>query len=715
MGVTANDRRLQVPASATQTVFDLDFPVAAMDDLEVWRARSGAVTLLATPADYAVSNLGLASLARVTLASGALAGDTYTFVGRRGETRATDFVTSGDFRADDIDAELDRIYLGLQELRRDADRSLRKGAASDVLEAGGAAISNVGWEDFADKAAAIPAAPSSGYGRLYARLVSGTMRLFWKQPSGTEADLTAAGDQAAAAAASAAAASASAGTAAGAATTAAGAATTANAAAAAAQGYAAGLNLPSLLGGALKLLRVKSDESGYELATISTSGLQPSNNLSDVSSKKASYDNLRTRGADVASASTIDLDAATGDLVDVTGTTAITAITLSDGRERTVRFTGALTLTHGASLVLPGAASITTAVGDVAVFRGYASGVVRCVGYTKANGQPVVGSAGGGGNAAYIHNLTLVASVASNALTIAVKTAAGADPAGDISVAFRSDTEASGSYDTLSLSGALSLTLSSGSTMGFANGTPGRLWVVLFNDAASPRLGVINCWTSATRGIYPLAVHPIASSTAEGGAGAADAAATFYSAVAVNNKPYVVLGYVEWGSGLAAAGAWAAAPTRVKLFGADVPLPGSRINTKVTVHASTVTTTSTAFTSTGITATIAPTSAANPIEVFFAGAGDCDTQNSTSFFDADRGSTSLAGVFGRNALSSAVRAGSGAGTVPQSFRVIDMPATTSSTTYTLKWSVTSGTATLGARNGGGNTATTTFGVEELQA
>ena len=87
-------------------------------------------------------------------------------------------------------------------------------------------------------------------------------------------------------------------------------------------------------------------------------------------------------GTDVASASTIDLDAATGDCVDVTGTTTITAITLAAGRRRLVRFTGALTLTNGASLVLPGGANITTVAGDVAEFRGYAASVVRCLWYS---------------------------------------------------------------------------------------------------------------------------------------------------------------------------------------------------------------------------------------------------------------------------------------------------------------------------------------------
>lgn len=95
-------------------------------------------------------------------------------------------------------------------------------------------------------------------------------------------------------------------------------------------------------------------------------------------------------GADIASAATVNLSMATGNLVDITGTTTITAITLPDGAERVVRFTGALTLTHGASLVLPGSANITTAAGDFATFRGYASGVVRCVSYNKISGHPVL-------------------------------------------------------------------------------------------------------------------------------------------------------------------------------------------------------------------------------------------------------------------------------------------------------------------------------------
>jgi hypothetical protein len=97
-----------------------------------------------------------------------------------------------------------------------------------------------------------------------------------------------------------------------------------------------------------------------------------------------------TQGANIASAGTINLDTATGDYVHITGTTTITAITLKQGRERTLVFDGALTFTNGASLILPGGVNITTAAGDMCIVRGEASGVVRIIDYIKASGLAVV-------------------------------------------------------------------------------------------------------------------------------------------------------------------------------------------------------------------------------------------------------------------------------------------------------------------------------------
>ena len=105
-------------------------------------------------------------------------------------------------------------------------------------------------------------------------------------------------------------------------------------------------------------------------------------------------DALSVKGADIASAGTTNLATATGDFVDVTGTTTITALgTASAGVERVARFTGALTLTHNAtSLILPGAANIATAAGDVARFRSLGSGNWLCTNYQKASGKSVIAS-----------------------------------------------------------------------------------------------------------------------------------------------------------------------------------------------------------------------------------------------------------------------------------------------------------------------------------
>lgn len=99
------------------------------------------------------------------------------------------------------------------------------------------------------------------------------------------------------------------------------------------------------------------------------------------------------KGADIASATALTLGS-DGNFFDVTGTTAITSInTVGVGTRVTLQFDAALTLTHHATdLILPGGANITTAAGDVAVFREYAAGDWICVSYTNAGASPVLGS-----------------------------------------------------------------------------------------------------------------------------------------------------------------------------------------------------------------------------------------------------------------------------------------------------------------------------------
>lgn len=105
---------------------------------------------------------------------------------------------------------------------------------------------------------------------------------------------------------------------------------------------------------------------------------------------------IGVQGATIVSAAAIDLGAATGDFVDVSGTTTITSLgTIMAGREVTVRFTGILTLTHNAStLILPSAANITTAANDCATFRSLGSGNWQCINYSAGAGGSAVTLAG---------------------------------------------------------------------------------------------------------------------------------------------------------------------------------------------------------------------------------------------------------------------------------------------------------------------------------
>ena len=85
----------------------------------------------------------------------------------------------------------------------------------------------------------------------------------------------------------------------------------------------------------------------------------------------------------IASASTTDLGTKDSTFLTVSGTTTITALgTVSAGIYKFIIFSGALTLTHnGTSLILPGAANITTVAGDTALFLSLGSGNWKCMFY----------------------------------------------------------------------------------------------------------------------------------------------------------------------------------------------------------------------------------------------------------------------------------------------------------------------------------------------
>ena len=115
------------------------------------------------------------------------------------------------------------------------------------------------------------------------------------------------------------------------------------------------------------------------------------------------------KGADIASSNTMVIGT-DGNYFDITGTTTINTMTVATNRHFFLHFNAALQLTHNSTnLDLPSEANITTAAGDVAEFFSRATAnQVQCVNYTKANGEAVVGGAGGladaGGNIVGVEN-----------------------------------------------------------------------------------------------------------------------------------------------------------------------------------------------------------------------------------------------------------------------------------------------------------------------
>jgi hypothetical protein len=237
------------------------------------------------------------------------------------------------------------------------------------------------------------------------------------------------------------------------------------------------------------------------------------------------------------------------------------------------------------------AKAIGTTKGDIIGFTGNATPVRKGVGTDGYALQAQSGSADGLG---YVPSAPFTLeggyldwTVAGNVLTVAIKTWAGADPsaADPVYVVFRDVTPATGSQVKRKVTAATSVSLNNTALIGTVNAVAFRLWCVAFDDAATVRLGLVNCLSTVAgagagrdvTAIYPLAGWGIASSTLSDNA--ADNAQTFYTGVAVAAKAYATLGYATWETGLAAAGVWSAAPTRKHLQRLGDPLPGDVIQT----------------------------------------------------------------------------------------------------------------------------------------
>lgn len=145
---------------------------------------------------------------------------------------------------------------------------------------------------------------------------------------------------------------------------------------------------------------------------------------------------------------------------------------------------------------------------------------------------------------------SISASVAASALTIS---------ASALTLDFRSTSLTSGTVTTVTGTPA-NLVISSGSTLGTVAATQSRIIVIALNNAGTIELAAVNI-----SGGNDLTETTLISTTAEGGAGAADSANVVYSTTARTSLAYRVIGYIE--STQATAGTWATAPSTIQGYG----------------------------------------------------------------------------------------------------------------------------------------------------
>jgi len=133
-------------------------------------------------------------------------------------------------------------------------------------------------------------------------------------------------------------------------------------------------------------------------ASININGTVGATTPTSVSATTIVASNLLTQaaGANIASAATIDLSTATGNGPRITGTTAISAVTMTTGQQALVVADGALPLTYNATTnnLNSAAASVTLAAGDMVLYSKDLSGIVHG-NIIKADGTSVVAASGG--------------------------------------------------------------------------------------------------------------------------------------------------------------------------------------------------------------------------------------------------------------------------------------------------------------------------------
>lgn len=146
---------------------------------------------------------------------------------------------------------------------------------------------------------------------------------------------------------------------------------------------------------------------------------------------------------------------------------------------------------------------------------------------------------------------SIAATVAANALTLTLN---------PTTLWFRSATATNGVPNIRGIPTAISMVVSSGSTLGTTNATAARIVLLAIDNAGTVELACVNL-----AGGNDLSETGFITTVSEGGAGGADSVNVIYSTTARTNVPYRVVGYIDITE--ATAGTWATAPTAIQGYG----------------------------------------------------------------------------------------------------------------------------------------------------
>lgn len=275
-------------------------------------------------------------------------------------------------------------------------------------------------------------------------------------------------------------------------------------------------------------------------------------------------------------------------------------------------------------------------------------------------------------------------------------------------IEFRDATSVNGDSIFRTIPSGSKFIINSGNTMGAANGVPFRLWALGFDNGSGISVGAINCLVG---GASPTQIFGLDESSVQSptGGNGGSTAGTFFCAQAMTNRPFRILGYLEWPSGLATAGTWNVKP-KTQLFGPGIKKPGDIFQTVAANNLagqSGISATSLTAVTTSSFPSLSLNSAVNLVKYRIACQSAVTNVAGTNTNVTTTVARSSIGIGSQYTGSAQSGAGGNGWQGPMTFEGIDNPGSTSSQTYQLQAKVTGATATVSVTNISGS-------IDEIQ-